>query len=524
MSLFTNYKKIEHNSKHYKTEFELHNIPVYIANSIRRSLSSIIPIVTFDDTYYEDESIRSINIKKNTSALHDQFLSHRLSLVPINMELSNCCNIKTKYNEQTGNRSFDFTDDSIKIIFAINIINNQHSIELRDKDGLISITTEHFIIKDDGGNIIPSEELLTKDIFTDDSILLNKLKFNINDPEMGEELHLECFPTISIGKINSRNDPTGTVTYQLKIDTTRIESVFTQKIAYLNKERKIKDLEDLSSSEIKDIKKSFNLLDIDRVFTLDSNGNPNKYELSVESIGFMNPDSIIYNTICSMILLIKDILNSFTFSTDGQSKPCIDFTTNDKITISELDSSNVKKGININIKNENHTLGNMLSMMMRDLYTSNGANIELDILKYVAYKMEHPAIEEIDIIIIPNEYENSDLIKYINKLLYPSIFGGNREQVKEMEKKDSIYLNTILSVLLFIKTINICTAKLLQIKSEFVDLSNFSTTYENAGYEVEDTLEYFMKNTDIIGNLTDITEGQIDFTSINQVFNKKNEE
>ena len=164
MSIFTNYKKIEHSSKHFKTKFELHNIPVYIANSIRRSLSSINPIVTFDDMYYEDESSRSINIKKNTSALHDQFLAHRLSLVPINMELSDCCNIKTKYNEQTGNRSFDFTDDSNKLIFTINIINNQHAVELRDKDGLISITTEHFIIKDDTGNTIPTESLFIKDI------------------------------------------------------------------------------------------------------------------------------------------------------------------------------------------------------------------------------------------------------------------------------------------------------------------------------------------------------------------------
>ena len=90
------------------------------------------------------------------------------------------------------------------------------------------------------------------------------------------------------------------------------------------------------------------------------------------------------------------------------------------------------------------------------ILTSDGADIELDILKYVAYKMQHPAIEEIDIIIIPNEYENSELIKYINKLLDPSVFGYDvSKQTKELEKKDSIYLITILSVLLFVKTINI---------------------------------------------------------------------
>ena len=30
----------------------------------------------------------------------------------------------------------------------------------------------------------------------------------------------------------------------------------------------------------------------------DTMGNPNNYELSVESIGFMSPDSIIYNSLC----------------------------------------------------------------------------------------------------------------------------------------------------------------------------------------------------------------------------------
>ena len=97
--------------------------------------------------------------------------------------------------------------------------------------------------------------------------------------------------------------------------------------------------------------------------------------------------------------------------------------------------------------------------------------------------------------------------------------------MKELEKKDSIYLITILSVLLFVKTINICTAKLLQIKKELRDVANFSTTYENAGYEVEDPPEYFIKNADIIGNLTIITEEQqIDFTSINKPFNIKKAE
>ena len=71
MSTITNVSQISHNGKHYKTEFILNNTPVYIANSLRRSFSSLVPTITFDDTYYDDINSRSIRIFKNTSGLHN---------------------------------------------------------------------------------------------------------------------------------------------------------------------------------------------------------------------------------------------------------------------------------------------------------------------------------------------------------------------------------------------------------------------------------------------------------------------
>ena len=515
MTFFKDYKKNEHNDSYYKAQFNLTNLPTYIANSIRRSFSSINPIVTFDDNYEEEESNRSINIKKNTSALHDQFLSHRLSLIPINMELKDYINIKTLFNKETGVREFNFADEN-RLIFTINIINNQYSSESRDKDGLISITSKDFIITSENGSEIDSSLIFLKDIFTNDHILIDKLKFNINDPEAGEELNIECFPTIGTGKINARYDPTGTVTFQNKIDESRLESTFNDKVRYLNRERQTKGLDELNTQEIAGLQKSFNLLDKERVYTVDSYGNSNNYELSVESIGFMSPDSIIYNSLCSLILLIKDISNSINISINNS---CLDFTTNSKITISELDHTNVNSGVNINIKNENHTIGNMLSMLMRDLYTSGGSKLELDVLKYVGYKMQHPAIEEIDIIIIPNENDTNQIIKYIIKLISGSIHDINiSSQIEELKKKDKIYLNNLLSILLFIKTINICNSILDQIRNEFIEASGFSTTYENAGYLIEDSEEYFTKNTDIIGELTDVQKSY-DFSKISKPFN-----
>lgn len=516
MTHFKKYSKVEHNGQHFKTKFELHDLSIYIANSIRRSISSINPVITFDDKYSENEASRSINIKTNTSALHDQFLSHRLSLIPINMELSDYLNIKSHFDKKTGERIFEFSNDK-KVVFSIELINNQSNIDLRDKDGLISITSKNFKIIDEDGIELDNEDFFKKDVFTSEHILIDKLKFNINDVDAGEEVNIECYPTIGTGKINSRYDPTGTVTYKLKVDETRVEETFNNKIQYMNRERTSKDLAHLTDSEIDNIRRSFDLLDKDRVLTLDSKGNPNRFELSVESIGFMNPDTIIYNTLCSMIIMVKDVINSFTFTLDDTL--CPDFTTNDKIIISELDADNVNNGIKINIKNENHTFGNMIAMLHRDLFTNGGALCEHDVLKYTGYKMQHPAIEEIDIISIPNEYTNSEIVEIITKLINESQLESNRKkQNKNLKEKDKLYLNTLLSVLLLIKTMNVCTHKLMQIKSEFVHNSKFKTTHENGGYLIEDDDEYFMKNTDIIGNIGD-KPLDIDFTKISIPFN-----
>ena len=168
-----------------------------------------------------------------------------------------------------------------------------------------------------------------------------------------------------------------------------------------------------------------------------------------------------------MITMVKDVLNSFTFTLDDEL--CPDFTTNDKIVISELDADNVNTGVRINIKNENHTFGNMVSVCFTEICYQRWCSCKYDVLKYTGYKMQHPVIEEIDIISIPNEYTNKEIVEIIMKLIDDSQLESDKKtQTKNLREKDKSYLNTLLSVLLFIKTMNVCTHKLMQIKSEFV--------------------------------------------------------
>ena len=61
--------KIDYNN----IEFELYNTELTIANALRRVIISEVPTLAID----------IVEIQENTSALHDEYLAHRMGLIPL---------------------------------------------------------------------------------------------------------------------------------------------------------------------------------------------------------------------------------------------------------------------------------------------------------------------------------------------------------------------------------------------------------------------------------------------------------
>jgi DNA-directed RNA polymerase II subunit RPB3 len=64
--------RIVHAAK-YSIEFDLIGVDLAVANSLRRIMIAEVPTLTID----------LVEIKENTSALHDEFIAHRIGLVPL---------------------------------------------------------------------------------------------------------------------------------------------------------------------------------------------------------------------------------------------------------------------------------------------------------------------------------------------------------------------------------------------------------------------------------------------------------
>jgi len=66
-----------HELTRYSIKFELFETDLAVANALRRIMISEVPTMTID----------LVEVRENTSALHDEFLAHRLGLVPLVSDL-----------------------------------------------------------------------------------------------------------------------------------------------------------------------------------------------------------------------------------------------------------------------------------------------------------------------------------------------------------------------------------------------------------------------------------------------------
>jgi DNA-directed RNA polymerase subunit L len=385
----------------YVTNFNITGVHPSLANAIRRICLSAIPVVGFDDTYRDDPTENKIKITKNVSSLHNEFISHRISLIPVCMYKSERIKIMADYDEETSNIVYYFKTPQNIPIFSLSIKNDAATRDLykvQNPDNNIDVLTNHIIIKgDDKRDEV--NKFIIPDYFTGDYVLIHRLKPNStsDDQTDAEEIDIEIELTIGTGYINARYCPVGTVSYEFEKDTVDVINhrfdMYMDNLTAQRAEVTTSDTEKLppfKQSDKDQYRNSFMLLDAERIYKKNKFGEPDSVKFCIESVGNLESNQIMYDALS--ILEIRSIIIMNMFQWDVKTGT---FLTNENRISKLINSTNGY--IEINIKNEDHTMGNMISSYLKKLFIID--KVLGEYCTFATYKMPHPLEEVITIIV-----------------------------------------------------------------------------------------------------------------------------
>ena len=312
--------------------FDARNCNASFVNSLRRIIITNITTLGFNTDDYETSELKVIT---NTSSLHNEFLLHRIGMIPI------YSNDIEKY-------------DPSNYKFTLNVQNKTQQI--------INITTHEFEIMNLTTNSKENTELFfPKDDITKDHILITRLKPG-NDSN-GEHIHIEGKSTKGIGSEHIKFSPVSNVVFTNKIDIEKNNIALTK---YLE--------DNTGSPEI--LTHKFNLEESQRHFYTDDNGDPNQFEFTIETIGVLEPHIILIEGLKQLLYKIRHFNIEFNKSLSD---------TESSIEINN--SPSLMKAFDVTVHNETHTLGHILQSYI-NLFNSD-KNI------FIGYINPHPLEKKI---------------------------------------------------------------------------------------------------------------------------------
>merc|ERR1712054_244853 len=156
---------------------------------------------------------------------------------------------------------------------------------------------------------IDSSKFFKPNELTGEYILITKLKPDQFGNDNGEELQLEAKLSVGTGKENAGYSPVSKVVFFNSIDEKEAKNEIKRIIA--DKEK----IEKLSSEQKQRIKKSFENYEAYRHFHKDKNGNPNKFNFEIESIGTLTVNQIMNKALD----IIEKNINYFNMVIDSEN-------------------------------------------------------------------------------------------------------------------------------------------------------------------------------------------------------------
>jgi len=348
VSIFKNLSMEDRNTLRFRME------PTHVtyANTLRRTIITDVETVAFASDIAGDGSTTDVAISKNSTAMSNEMLAHRIGLLPIHVENP------LEWDPDEYTFKLDITHDST---------------EQRDV-----VASDIQVFKNRGPEEeplpVPSVQFFHPDPVTHDTSLLAILKGRVGTQEP-EVLSFTARATVGTGRQNARFMPvTSRCAYAYTRDDSeeRKKELFT---AWLTNHKKVNPTEIESNSTRKgELEREFATMEIQRCYKMDARGEPFSFDFVVESVGVLDPKYIVAR---ALEVLQKKLLAYA--SIDSGDLP-------ETLKMRPADAR--MKGFDFLFQQEDHTLGNLLSTWMERNMMEN------DEISFVGYKVPHPLRDE----------------------------------------------------------------------------------------------------------------------------------
>uniref|UniRef100_A0A6C0L111 DNA-directed RNA polymerase RpoA/D/Rpb3-type domain-containing protein n=1 Tax=viral metagenome TaxID=1070528 RepID=A0A6C0L111_9ZZZZ len=331
---------------------------VSIVNSLRRTLLSAIPTIAFKTEMDDSDLI----IKKNTTPLHNEFLLHRISMIPLYLDPSE------------WNKNY---------MFHLNVSS-------KDGEPIQRVTTKDFVIYPLKKDIdVSSITSITMDNYDLQSPLSDKKKKEILRPfswkqkdeyititelkstNEKQELELYGVPRIGVAYENARWQAVSKSAYTFKKNPELFKQALKEKI----------EINEVPESEWEQYKKELEISESERYFHRDDNCLPYWYEFAIDAVHFNTSKQLFIQAnriLIEQLEIFKEELPKLTTEEDS---------------IMEISSNNDETIYKLHIQGFDDTIGSVIQS-----YVSNTIKDD-SIFSLFGYDKDHPLEDKIHYVI-----------------------------------------------------------------------------------------------------------------------------
>jgi DNA-directed RNA polymerase subunit L/predicted lipoprotein len=338
------------------------NVNVSIANAIRRTLLSDIPLLVFR-TFPHDKN--KVEFLTNTTRFNNEILKQRISAVPVYI----------KDVDEFPTNDYEF---------IINKSNQTANIEF--------VTSEDFTIKDTKNSRILDKSqaaaIFPKNNLTNSYIDIVRLRPKISENMQGEELKIVGKLDVGTSKEDSNFNAVSTATYAFTPDPVKINEIWETKV-----------LPEITSThskeEINKYKKNWNLLEAKRYY------KENSFDFKIKSVCVFSNKELLEK---SCAILIKQLVAYSVIIKSG------------KIKINKGENT-LDNSYDIVMENMGYTIGKIIEHYMFKTYFQ-----ESDTLSFCGFNKEHPHYKD-SILRIAFKLETNDeiILSYLIDSCYLAI-------------------------------------------------------------------------------------------------------